>query len=70
MLGTLGMLAALCTLDMLGTLGGYAGYAGYAGYSGYAGRARPILFNRFLPIPILSDYLILSLADTDTDFQQ
>ena len=31
---------------------------------------RPILCNRFLPIPILTDSLILNLADTDTDFQQ
>ena len=33
-------------------------------------RDRPILSNRFLPIPILTDSLILNLADTDTDFQQ
>ena len=38
--------------------------------SSMGGRDRPILFNRFLPIPILTDSLILNLADTDTDFQQ
>ena len=31
-------------------------------------RDRPILSNRFLPLPILTDSLILNLADTDTDY--
>ena len=41
-------------------------------------RDRPILFNQFLPIPILTDSLILNLSDTgfnnkyqtDTDFSR